>query len=851
VLRLALRSARAHWRRFALTTVAVVVGVAFVVGSFVLADTLGGSIRSLLDDSAGRSDFVVRPAGRTGGGPGGAFGGGRAGVPVSLVPALAAVPGVAAADGVVSGPAQLLEGGALEGGGGGAFDFALVSNWPARPELFGVRLTRGRAPTGAQDVVVDTATAANRNLRVGDRVRLATRRGVVEATVSGVAEQRLGLSATLPVLAFTLDRTAELVGVPGWYAAVNLRLAPGADRNAVEAELRRVAGADNSVLSSEVLLAQAQSALEEVLTIFVGLLLGFAAVTLFVSAFLIWNTFTIVVAQRTRELALLRAVGASRRQVFGSVLGEGVLVGSVASVIGIGLGVLLAIGLRSVIGATGVRLPEGPVVFDARTVVAGIVVGVGVTVLSVLGPARRVSTVPPVAAIASIDATPGRRTLGRPVLGSILLAIGVVVGARALAATGQPVNDRVRMVGLAALAVFAGIAAVARFLAGPAIGVLSWPWRRLGGVASRVAGRNAIRNPRRTASTASALMIGLALVATTLVVGESVRTAIRGGLTRSISAPVVVDAGSIAPIDAETVDRVRVTPGVADAQPLSLARSDTVGGPGRVTVSTGDLPRLTRLADPEVTDGRLPAGAGEIAVARRWAEDKGVALGDRLVLRAGDQRRTLQVVGVYQRREVYDDALAAPEALAGLPGVEPVAGLVFVSTDEGASAEAVARRLSREVAAVPNATAGTAATFIEGRTGSVDIILGIVNVLLLFAVLVAALGIANTLALSVVERTRELGLLRAVGMSRRRMRRMVRVEGLLIALFGGALGVVVGVAFAAALVAVLPAETAEFALPFARLALLAVVAALLGIVAAALPARRAGRLDVLGAIAEE
>ena len=502
MLRLTLRSARAHWRRFVLTAVAVVVGVAFVVGSFVLTDSLAGSIRSLLKDTAGRSDYVVRPAGGSSGGPGGVFGGSRAGVPVAVARSLADVPGVAAADGVVSGPAQLLD----KGGDTGAFDFTLVSNWPGNPDLFGVSLASGRAPSGPDDVVVDTTTAGDRGISLGDTVRVATRRGVITATVSGLADQQgTGLVAAAPVLAFTEERAADLVGVPGWFGVVNIRLEPGADPEAVVAGLQQAGGPDVSVLSSEALLARAQADIEEELTTFVGLLLGFAAVTLFVSAFLIWNTFTIVVAQRTRELALLRAVGASRRQVSASVVGEGVVVGVVASVLGLGMGVLLAIGLRSLIGGLGVELPDDGIVMEPRTVVAGLAVGIGVTLVSVLGPARRATTVPPVAAIAAVDATPTRRTLGRPVLGSIALVAGLVIGARALLDPSVPVEARVRTVALGALVVFLGVAGVARFLSGPIIGVIAGPFRRFGGVATRIAGQNAVRNPRRTASTASAL----------------------------------------------------------------------------------------------------------------------------------------------------------------------------------------------------------------------------------------------------------------------------------------------------------------------------------------------------------
>lgn len=847
MFRLALRSARAHWRRFVLTATAVVVGVAFVVAAFVLTDSLSSSIRGLLRDSAGRSDFVVRAAVGSRGGPGGVFGGSRTGVETSALPALAAVPGVAAVDGVVSGPGELLD----RAGRAGAFDFTLISNWPSDPSMFGVVLRSGRPPAGPDDVVVDSDTAARRSLAVGDRVRVATRRGIVGARVVGIAQQRAsGLVSAAPVLAFAPARAAELVGVPGWVSVVNVRLAPGADAPRVQRDLAAAGGPGVSVLSSEALISAAQADVQEQLDTFVGLLLGFAAVTLFVSAFLIWNTFTIVVAQRTRELALLRAVGASRRQVASSVIGEGLVVGVVASLLGLGVGALLGVGLQRLIVALGVSIPLDDTVFQVRTAVLGSLVGVGVTAVSVLGPARRATSVPPVAAIAAVDATPGPRSLGRPLLGSALLVAGSLVVLGAIRDDSAVVDSRVRMVALGGLLVFLGVAAVARFLAGAVVGVIGAPVRRLG-VAGRIAARNGVRNPRRTASTASALMIGLALVATTSVVGESVRTAIRGGLSRSIRAQVVVDSGSVAPFDDEVLRSISAVPGVADAEPLFVARSDLVGGPGRVTTTTGDLEKLTRLVDPEMVEGALPTGSDQIAVNRRWAADKGVALGDRLTLKGGQTTRVLRVVGVYRRSELYDDTITTDAALDGLTGVEPVARLVFVRTAAGSSPSRVAERLARVVAGIPNSSADGKADFVQGRTGSVGVIVTIVNVLLLFAVLVAALGIANTLALSVIERTRELGLLRAVGMSRRRMRRMVRLEGVLIGTFGGILGMVVGVAFGAVLVSVLPVESAELTFPVTRLVLVLVAGSSLGVVAAALPARRAGRIDVLRAIAED
>ncbi len=847
MLRLTIRTARVHWRRFVLTASAVVIGVAFVVGSFVLTDSLSTSITSLLEESSTSSDLVVRPEGAGGGrGPRGVFGGPRSGIPLDLADRVAAVEGVAAAAPVVSGPSQLLE----DDGSAGAFDFALVSNWPADPGAFGVRLSEGRAPERRGELVVDVTTAADRGLRVGSVVRLATGRGVQELTVVGIATQQAGsLLAAAPVIAVTLEQATELVGVAGSVGFVNVRLDRGVDPVGAAATVAAAIGPGYAVVTSADLLAEAREQVDEVLTTFVGLLLGFAAVTLFVSGFLVWNTFTVVLAQRTRELALLRAVGASRRQVLATVVGEGVVVGVVASAIGIGLGVVLAAGLRRLVGVLGVELPEAPLVLAPRTVAAALTVGVGVTLVSVLGPARRATTVPPVAAVAAVDATPGRRTLGRPILGSVLLVAGLVVAARSGSVPAEQVEDRVRLVAIGGLLVFLGVVGVARFLAGPIIRIVGWPWRRWGGVASRVAAANAVRNPRRTASTASALMIGLALVTTTLVVGESVRTAVRSGLARSVTADVVVDSGSIAPLDDDAVAAVSGTPGVERAVPLGIARTDTVGGPGRLTMTTGDLDQLVGLVDPELVDGRLPADPGELAVATRWAEDKGVRIGDTFDLRSGTERRPVRVVGTYQRRELWDDSIVGPGTLDGLPGVDAVARLVFVESAPGVDPTALAGQLAEVVATVPNSSARTTELFVERRTSSVDIILGIVSVLLLFAVAVAALGIANTLALSVVERTRELGLFRVTGMTRRRTRRMVRVEGVLIAGFGSALGLVLGVAFAAALVAVLPPETVEFGLPWVRLAAVAAAGAVIGVLAAVLPARRAARLDPLAAVA--
>lgn len=848
---LVLRSVAAHWRRFALTTVSIVVGVAFVVGSFVLTDSLAGSINKLLSDATAKTDFVVRAgSGRGGIGGGGDFGrggggGGRGSVAASLVPVVAAVAGVTVADPSITGPAQLLD----KAGDADRFDVAPITNWPDHPDTVALRLTSGRAPTGPDEVVVDAGTAASRSVALGRSVRVGTRRGIVSATVVGLAERGAGnLGAAGALLAFTTDRATELVGTSGQVDSIVVRVDPQLDKDEVRMAIATAVGPDVSVLSADALLADARQRLQDRLANFNRLMLGFAAVTLFVSAFLIWNTFAIVVAQRRRELALLRAVGASSGQVSRSVIGEAVLVGAAASAIGVGLGVLVAIGLRALLSRVAFKLPSSELVLAPRTVVAAFVVGSGITILSVLLPAWRSARIPPVAAMQSASVPPPRAGRVWPIVGVAALLLGLAVGLRSLLSTGLEVSRRVTLVGVAGVLVFLGVAGISRYLAGPVISVMGRVTGRLGGVAGQLARQNAVRDPRRTASTACALMIGLALVATTLVLGESVKTAFGGALRRTITADVVVDAGSIVPFDPTTTSAIAATEGVSSAVPISFARARLAGqARGRVGVSTADITSLAGVVDPDFLMGALPADDTHIALSKSFSDEQKLTVGQTLTIHADNADRALVVSGIYQHDELLDDAVSTPAAIGGLTGVEAVTKLVLVTSDR---VDAVIPLLTKATSAVPNSTAQTADDYVTAQTNSFDIVLGIVDVLLMFAVLVAALGVANTLALAVVERTRELGLLRAVGMERRSVRRMIRIEGVLVAMFGGLLGLGVGVAFGAAVAAVLPVDSAQLTFPVARLLLLLVIAGVLGVVASALPARRGARLDVLAAIAE-
>ncbi len=847
MFRLTRRSVRAHWRRFTMTTLAVVLGVAFVVGSFVLTDSLAASINQLLADSTGHIDFVVRATANEGGDPleSGPLGGGRTSISIALVDQIDAVRGVVAADPTVFGEARLLD----KAGNASNFDFAALTNWPIHPDMSAERLIHGRAPRGDGEAVIDTTTAGDRGLGLGSRVRVATHQGVVSARVVGLAQRGAGnLGIAGQILAFTTPRAATLAGTPGRVGTISVRTS--GDHETVRRRLEQVIGTRGVVLSADALLADARARIEEQLTTFNGLMLGFASVTLFVSAFLIWNTFSIVVAQRRRELALLRAVGASRHQVSRSIAGEGLFVGLTSSGVGIALGVVIAILLRKLLATLGAALPSGALVLAPRTVVLALLIGVGVTLLAVIGPARRTNRIPPVAAMQTAALPPPRGSTVAAGIGAGLVVVGAVVTTTGVVSSAFSTGRRETFIGVGALVAVVGVTMLSARLAPSIVHVIGAPIRRLGTTATSLASQNAVRDPRRSASTAAALMIGLSLVAATLVIGESVKTAFGGALRASLRTDIVVSAGEIVPFDARTVSAVRRAPGVRESTPLNFTRANLAHSTdehARMGITTGSITAIRRHIDPAFLTGTWPTSANQVAIAQAFADEQHLKKGSEVPITADNGDRTFTVVGVYQRDELLDDAVADTSAVQRLDGVPTATEVILVSAP---TTTRTLTALKRAAAPIPNSTAQTADSYVASQVGVLDIVLGIVDVLLLVAVLIAAIGIANTLALSVVERTRELGLLRAVGMARRQMKRMVRVEGVLVALLGGVLGLALGIGFGTAATIALPSNTAQLTYPPLRLAVLFVVAGILGVAASTFPARRAGRLNVLDAIAE-
>jgi putative ABC transport system permease protein len=569
----------------------------------------------------------------------------------------------------------------------------------------------------------------------------------------------------------------------------------------------------------------------------------FALISLFVGAFTIFNTFSITVGQRTRELALLRIVGASRRQVFRSVLAEAVLLGLAASLIGLGLGVLAAVALKALLGTFGVTLPSAPLVFEARTVVAALAVGIGVTVISAIGPARRAVRIAPVAALSATGSEQPGSLRRRATIGGLAAIAGIAALVAGLTAPA------ILLVGVGAMAVFVAVSLLSPIVARPMSGLLGRPLAAMLGTPGRLGRENSMRSPRRTAQTAAALMVGIALVSAIAVLGDSLSQSAKSNLESAVTAEDII-TGPSSGFSSSVGAAVSRIPGVAMVTNVYQGQFELRSSVSSLdAVNPAGLRRTVHLA---LTAGRgAPAlAAGQLLIDSTAASAEHLAVGSVVpVTFAQTGRQTMRVGGIFKANPLIGRyVVGAGFFLSHFHNPLPIA--VLIATRR--SAKQVEPAINRYLAVYPNVGVQSRAQFERSQQTSVNQELGLIYVLLALAIVVALLGIVNTLMLSVFERTNELGLLRAVGMKRRQLRMMIRSEAVIIAVFGAIIGVIVwtalGVAFAAALK---PQGITEIAIPYASLAGFLVLAALLGLGAASWPARRASRIDVLTAIAVE
>jgi putative ABC transport system permease protein len=524
----------AHKLRLALTSLAIVLGVTFIAGTFILTDTLQTTFSSLFGNIYQKIDFEVRGVAQF---PGNSANAVRNPMPESVLTTVRKVPGVMGAFGEVEGYAQFIahDGTAISNGSAAT----LAVDFDPDRQISELRLIEGKPPTGSDDVVMDAGTAQKYHFKVGQTVRVLSALPVRTYTITGIAQ--FGNAPNLAgatLAAFTLPTAEVVVGEVGQLDDINIVTKPGADKAAVQRAIAHVLPSGVEVVTGQTIVNEDTSAVDQDLSFFDTALLVFAFISLFVGAFTIFNTFSITVGQRSRELALLRVVGASRRQVFRSVLAEAAIVGAVSSVIGIGLGVLAAFGLKELLSAFGVTLPTGPLTFEARTVIVCLAVGIGVTVIASISPARRAVRIPPVAALSDVqvetDVSPRRRF----VWGTALALIGLVMLVAGLTA------PEVALVGLGAICIFVGAAMLAPAVARPLSGVIGRPLARVFGEAGKLGRQNSMRSPRRTAQTASALMVGIALVSAISVFGASEAKSATASVDDAISANILVSASS-------------------------------------------------------------------------------------------------------------------------------------------------------------------------------------------------------------------------------------------------------------------------------------------------------------------
>jgi putative ABC transport system permease protein len=841
MLHATLKGIVAHKLRLVLTAMSIVLGVAFVAGTFVLTDSLKHCLNGTSTEALRGVDAGVRSSSNFD--TTGDLGLVRAPLPASVLDTVAHVDGVADARGEVAGPAVLVtpDGDTVMAGG---------SSWNSNATLSPIDIEAGHAPSGPGEAAISAATYQHEGWHLGDTVRIVTTNGSHDYQLVGTA-QYAGKDdeAGSAFVVFSLPTAQAAFDRVDQFDSIVVQAAPGVGQTELQARLSAALPTGVEAVTHADLVAEAADDVNTTTQFLDIFLLTFAFIALLVGAFIIYNTFSIIVTQRTKELALMRALGASPTQVRRSVATEAVVVGVVGSAIGLGLGIVVALGLRALLSGFGLTLPTGPMIVKSRTVIAAMAMGTIVTVLSTIGPARKAAKVAPLAAMRDVGTdhrAAGRR---RTVIGALVGALGVFGVINGLS------GGAIALVGLGALATFVGVSMLAPVLARPAAGLVGRPLRRMG-IEGALARQNAMRSARRTASTASALMIGLALVAAVLVLAASTIKSTTDGVDREAVAPYIVKADNFMPFSSTVVDELRQRPEIAAAYGVRTSPAKINGSTKPVTsidIAALDPTNPHQALSLGHVDGDLHAlDDGGLAVWDQEAKDHHWSLGDTVTVQYPDGQRSQQIEAIYEDHYAAGNYVMA-ETTYRQHYIDQGDMYVMISPADAAndaSAKAAAQAvIDRDY---PNLDVLTKDEFIADQKAQLDLIVGLITALLGLAILIALLGVANTLALSIYERTREIGLLRAVGMTRTQLRRMVRGEAAIVATFGALLGLAVGVFFGVAMVKALASKGIDtLVIPPVRLGVVVAATAVLGVLAAVLPARKAARLDVLTAITHD
>jgi putative ABC transport system permease protein len=844
VWRATVKGLLAHKVRLGLTSLAIVLGVAFVAGTFILTDTMGRAFDDLFDtvnkgvavEVTGVPKFEANQFGETAGA--------ADRVPESLLATIRQVDGVRVAEGGVSGYAQLVDkqGKAISTGGAPT----LGVTWTDDPDLNPLRLSAGRGPQQSGEIVVDAHTAEKHDLHVGDRVTVLLQGPSMQATIVGIA--RFGSADNLggaTLVAFDVKTAQQVFDAPGVFDTIDVAAQPGVSPEELKSRIQRVLPADFQAKTGQETAAKQSDDIKKALSFFNIALLVFAVIALFVGSFLIFNTFQILITQRTRELGLLRALGATPAQVRRSVLVESLVVGLFSSAVGLAAGFLLAIGLKALLSLFGADLPSTSLQLLPRTIIVALIVGVVTTVLASIIPAYRAARIAPIAALRESQPREFRFSTLRTVIGSVVTLIGVAVLLIALFGGGSSALARV---GLGAIVVFLGVAILSPLIVRPVARLLGSPLR---GVARRLGRENAMRNPKRTASTAAALMIGLGLVAFVSVFAQSIKASSNKILEDTLRADYIVSNAQFTGFSQDVANRLRQEPAFSA---VSEFRQGIFGLDGNAQTVQGVDP--TTL--PEVMQLTLRSGSladfrdGDVMVFEDTATTHHWTVGDTIQMEfARTGKQNLRIAGIYEENELLGSFIVTLGTF-DQNFVERLDIVVLAKTAPGVSpadAKAAADSVAKDY---PNVQLDDQAAFRQRQANQINTLLGLVSALLFLAIIIAWIGIINTLALSIYERTREIGLLRAVGMARKQVKSMIRWESILIAVFGALLGTAVGIFFGWAIVQALKDQGITILqIPAVQLLYYIFSAALLGVGAASIASRRATKLDVLKAIAYE
>jgi putative ABC transport system permease protein len=854
MMRVALRGILGRKLRAALTGLAIVLGVAMISGTYVLTDTINASFDTIFSTSYKNADVIVTgksAVGNTDAGPVE-----TPSIPESLLTKIQSLPDVADAVGSLTDENTKLvgkDGKVVNTHGAPTFGYSVD---PRHQQFNPLSLTAGHWPTNGSEVVIDENTAGDEGFNVGDTIGVEIDGPVRQFQIAGIATfagvSSLG-SAT--IAAFTPATAQTLFGKEGKVDIIRVQSKAGVPTSKLLSEIRPLLPPTAQARDAAAQVKEDKKDVDDFLGFIQKALLAFGGIALFVGAFVIANTLSITIAQRVREFATLRTIGASRRQVLWSVVLEAFVIGTLASVAGLFAGFGLAKVLNSAFVAFGIDLPQAGTVFATRTIVVSLVIGTVVTLLASLRPAFRATGVPPIAAVREgAMLPPSRLSRFGPATALVVLAAGVAMVIYGVLGD-MDVAPRLLLLGVGVLLLFLGVALNAPRLVRPLASVLGWPATQVGGAAGQLARENAMRNPTRTASTAAALMIGLALVTFVAVLGQGIRTSFEDAVDQLFVADYAITSeNTFTPLTVGAEQAAKGSPVAEDVSGIRAGAARVLGSSENLTAVEPNMAKVIHL-DWKAGNARVPAGLGDdgVFVDDDYAKSNDLTLGTPLTLQFPSAKIVhLKVEGIYKKPNGGSPfgPLTISTHLFDANNSRPQNLMALINTRGGVSEENTAA-LELPLRSFADAKVQTRSEFKTNFEKPINSLLNLLYVLLGLSVIISLFGIVNTLVLTVFERTRELGMLRAVGMTRRQVRRMIRHESIVTALIGGVLGIVVGILLSVLVTHALSSEGIVFAVPAAQLVYFVIASVVVGILAAILPARRAARLNVLQALQYE